>query len=61
MKHELVIFEQCSLFNSAYAYRDGYDRAVCSCGWKSAASKDHKALVELFSIHASQKEGIHAK
>jgi len=49
--HELRSFEQCTLFNSSYAYREGYDRAVCSCGWASAASKDHKALVALFELH----------
>ena len=50
--HELVVFDKCSLLNSGYSYHEGYDRAVCACGWKSAASKDHKALVALWEIHS---------
>jgi len=50
-QHELTKFEECTLFNSGYAYRQGYDKAQCSCGWESAPSKDHKALVALFELH----------
>ena len=54
MTHELRCFEECSLFNSLYEYARGYDRAVCSCGWKSVAAtgKDkHVALTEVWMIH----------
>lgn len=54
IKHELVEWEQCSLFNSEYEYRDGFDRGICSCGWKSAPSSDHNALVALFKIHKEE-------
>ena len=50
MRHELS-FKECSLFNSEHEYRRGYDRAVCSCGWTSTPSKEHVALVTLWSIH----------
>jgi hypothetical protein len=53
-RHELKEFEQCTLFNSGHAYADGFDRAVCSCGWKSVALRDHKALVALFEVHVKQ-------
>jgi hypothetical protein len=49
--HELKYFKECSLFNSGYAYADGYSQAVCACGWESAASKDEKILVVLYRLH----------
>ena len=52
MKHKLTHFAECSLFNSEHAYADGYYRAICACGWKSAVSRDHKALVALWELHA---------
>jgi len=56
-RHDLVRFEECSLFNSAYEYARGYDRAVCSCGWVSAPLNDRKALVLLFDSHARRSAG----
>lgn len=50
-KHELIRFDQCTLFNSQHAYSHGYDRALCSCGWRSAPSRNQKALVALFEVH----------
>lgn len=49
--HELVRFAACTFGDGGFYYHDGADRAVCSCGWKSAASKDQKALVALWDIH----------
>lgn len=49
--HELKFFEECTLANSGIVWNHGFDKAVCTCGWKSAASKDHKALVSLWEIH----------
>lgn len=51
MRHEMTGFEVCSLLNSGHAYSHGYDRAVCTCGWKSAASNDKQALISLWKIH----------
>lgn len=53
-KHELVRFDECSLFNSSHAHADGFDRAICSCGWESAPSRDHKALVALWEVHVKR-------
>jgi hypothetical protein len=54
-RHELTRFRECTFGDGGYYYHDGYDRAVCSCGWKSAPSRDHKALVALFEIHQRNK------
>jgi hypothetical protein len=51
LTHELQHFAQCSLFNSGYAYAEGFDKAVCSCGWVSAPSRNHTALVALWKVH----------
>ena len=50
-KHELTGFAMCTFGDGGYYYHDGFDRATCSCGWKSAPSRDHKALVALWDIH----------
>lgn len=49
--HEPEGFEECSLFNSGHAYRDGYSIIKCVCGWKSIPAMGHKALVALFALH----------
>ncbi len=53
LKHEITRFEESSLFNSEHAHSHGYSRAICSCGWKSAPSTNHHALVALFGIHVA--------
>lgn len=49
--HQMTGFDQCTFGDGGYYYHDGYDRATCSCGWRSAPSRDHKALVMLWDIH----------
>lgn len=56
MKHELVEFEECSLFNSSHSYSHGFSRARCSCGWISASSRKETALVALFEVHAKRAD-----
>lgn len=52
IKHELVEFRACTFGDGGFYYHDGADRAVCSCGWKSAAAqRDKTALVALWKIH----------
>lgn len=54
VKHELAEIQEQSLGNSngQYVWNDGWDKAICSCGWKSCALKrDRKSLMELFKIH----------
>lgn len=54
VKHELQELQECSLGNTngRYVWNDGYDRAICTCGWMSCPIKrDKKALIELFKIH----------
>lgn len=51
VKHELAYFDPCTFGDGGFYYHDGADRAVCTCGWKSAASRDQKALVALFDLH----------
>lgn len=55
VKHDVVKFEECSLLNSDHAHAHGYSRAICSCGWKSAASPSHPALVALFELHVKRE------
>jgi hypothetical protein len=54
-EHELVRFRECNLGTDNIVWNYGYDRAVCSCGWESAASKDQKTLVALFEVHLKTK------
>lgn len=56
-RHELVKFDPCTMGDGGHSWREGYDRAVCSCGWRSAPSKNHKALAALWEIHL-KREGI---
>lgn len=50
--HELVEFRACTFGDGGYYYHDGADRAICSCGWKSAAvQRDKTALVVLWKAH----------
>ncbi len=60
-KHELLEFRACTFGDSGYYYHDGADRAICSCGWKSAAiQRDKTALVALWKAHTkrSQSEAV---
>jgi len=51
-KHELIRFEPCTFGDGGFYYHDGADRAICSCGWKSAAiQSDKQALISLWKIH----------
>jgi hypothetical protein len=51
--HELARFQACTFGDGGFYYHDGADRAVCSCGWVSAAvQRDKPTLVALFRIHA---------
>jgi hypothetical protein len=56
--HELVRFKQCTFGDGGYWYRDGFDRAICVCGWESAPSINHQALVALFKIHKEEHTSI---
>lgn len=50
--HNLDYFKPCSFGDGGFMYHDGADRAVCSCGWKSAAiQRDKKALIALWEAH----------
>ena len=49
--HALTRFQPCTFGDGGYYYHDGYDRAVCSCGWTSAPSRNHDALVSLWKVH----------
>lgn len=50
-KHELTRFDRCSFGDGGFYHGDNAHRAVCSCGWKSAASRDQKALIALWDVH----------
>jgi hypothetical protein len=52
-KHELRGWEECSLFNSAHAYHDNFNRAICACGWKSTPAYKHEAIEE-FKFHVQR-------
>ena len=56
MKHELAYFRECTFGDGGYYYHDGYDRAICSCGWKSAPSRKQSVLVSLWKIHKEDHE-----
>jgi hypothetical protein len=55
-RHEVVGFRACTFGDGGHYYHDGYDRLVCSCGWISAPSRDHLALVAIFKIHVEQSQ-----
>jgi hypothetical protein len=51
-QHELLEFKPCSFGDGGFYWPDGADRAVCSCGWRSAAiQRDKQALIRLWEIH----------
>jgi hypothetical protein len=51
-QHELVEFRPCTFGDGGFYYHDGADRAVCSCGWVSAAvQRDKTALIALWKAH----------
>lgn len=54
--HELVRFKECTFGDGGFYYHDNADRAVCSCGWVSAASQNKPALVALFEVHAKRED-----
>jgi len=55
--HELVRLKECTFGDGGFYWADGADRAVCSCGWTSAAiQRDKSALVALFAIHAKRED-----
>ena len=42
---------------NGYHWPDGADRAVCSCGWISAAiQRDKPALIALWEVHAKRAD-----
>lgn len=49
--HELTEFRACTFGDGGHYYHEGFDRAVCRCGWVSAPSRNHEALVALWKIH----------
>lgn len=52
-EHELIEFRPCTFGDGGFSYADGADRAVCSCGWLSAAvQRDKGTLVALWKIHS---------
>lgn len=51
-QHELVEFRPCTDGDGGFYYHDGADRAICSCGWESAAIQREKvALIALWKAH----------
>lgn len=56
-EHELSRFVRCSFGDGGYYNADNAHRAVCSCGWTSAASTDKRALVDLWRIHSRTSAG----
>ncbi len=54
--HELAWFKACTFGDGGFYWADGAGRAVCSCGWSSAASQDKTALVALFEVHAKRED-----
>lgn len=54
--HELSHFKYCAFGDGGFYYHDNADRAVCTCGWTSAASTDRRALVALFALHVQRED-----
>lgn len=51
-EHELEEFRPCTHGDGGFYYHDGADRAICSCGWESAAiQRDKVALIALWKVH----------
>lgn len=57
MGHEIDCFKACTFGDGGFYYHDNADRAVCSCGWTSAASQDKSALVAMHTAHAQRENG----
>lgn len=54
-KHQLRTGAECSLFNSGYEYREGYNFYSCTCGdWKTQARP--KEVSNLFLAHVIQNQ-----
>ena len=61
-QHELVDFRACTFGDGGFYYHDGADRAICSCGWKSAAvQRDKTALVALWKAHREVTSVVNKK
>ena len=55
MEHDISGFQEQSLSNSGYVWNDGFDRVICTCGWKSAAVQRNKVvLVAMHTTHAER-------
>lgn len=53
-KHQLRTGAECSLFNSGYEYREGYNFYSCTCGeWETAARP--REVSNLFLAHVIQQ------
>lgn len=55
--HDIVRIEECSLLNSRHAHADGYDRAVCACGWRSTPAR-HDVVVAMHTAHAARELSV---
>lgn len=52
-KHQLMTGEECSLFNSGYEYRQGYNFYSCTCkNWSTQAKSSE--VSNLFLAHVVQ-------
>lgn len=51
-EHEIRL-EECSYFNSAHRYADGFSYLRCSCGWDAGAQKASRCTL-LFMAHVQQ-------
>lgn len=58
MTHELAQFKACTFGDGGFYYHDNADRAVCTCGWTSAASQDKRALVTLWEVHVKRTDVV---
>lgn len=47
----IIRFEDCSLFDSPYAYAENYKRVICSCGWVSAPARGEIMPVLVWQTH----------
>lgn len=53
-RHEILAFRACEFGDGGHYHGEGYNRAVCTCGWKSAPSTDIQGLVALFTLHLAE-------
>lgn len=54
MKHEMARIEECSFFNSEYAYSQGYSRLYCTCGWGTIPLRSDDARVASWKLHVER-------